>query len=231
MKKIGFAVLLFLFITKSAHASGGAPCQPTYGGYGGGYGSGQNCPQIAVNKQVQSPGKGGAFVDNLSVNDAHFAADQTVNFQITVSNNSGSKSGTIDIVDTFPKFVTFVSGNGNFNQDLKTLSFKIDALNPGQSQSFLISGKVVSLSDFPANQTVFCVTNQVKATESHTGTVTDSAQFCIEKGPQVSNPVTVPMTPATGPEDIALLALPSIGFLGVFLRKQTKRFVSVDKSN
>lgn len=131
MNKLLFtgSLVLFLAFGGSAYASStyggyGTPCEPVYGG-------GEVCVskgQILINKAVKNPSTG-AFVDNLSLsNDPKYSADSTVEFQLTLTNTGKETLNEVTVTDTFPSFVTFESGNGTFDSNSKTLTFKVTDL-------------------------------------------------------------------------------------------------------
>lgn len=230
MKKLitSFALALMataLFATSSAFA-GESNCQIIYGG-------GQVCTQsvkFTINKLVQSTGKGGAFVENLTINDSKFSAGQTINFKIVVTNTGSTTITNLSVVDSFPQFIGFVSGAGNFDSNSKKLSFTVDSLTPGQSREFIVTGKVVNEELLPSNASTTCVVNTVRATDNSGATADDSAQACIQKNvistipaPEVFQKVPVKQVPATGPELYSLIALIPTGLAGVMLRRKSSR--------
>lgn len=237
MKKFLLAFTLIITLTAlvpTANAS--ESCQQIYGG-------GETCtnPQISINKLVKRPDNSD-FVDNLGINDAKYKADQNVTFRITVTNTGNKNLSNVQVKDILPDFVTFVSGNGDFNTDDKTLSFNIDTLKTGESKSFDVVVKVVSNDNLPNDQGIVCVTNHTEATAEDQN-VDDNAQFCIEKptlgtstptqpgstvptttkgGLPILPPQTVKTTPSTGPEAIALISLIPGALAGIALRKKVK---------
>lgn len=231
MKKLTISLALATVATfalaTSAIADGVTNCQPIYGG-------GQTCAtsaNIQINKKVSNP-QSGSYVDNLGVNDAHYAPEQSVNFQITVTNTGGSDLAKVTVKDIFPQYVTFVSGVGNFDSNIKTLSFDVANLKAGEARTFTLSGKIVAGSNLP-EQSVTCVVNQAQVTADNGQTASDNAQFCIEKalvaqapatskgGLKVFPPAQAKTTPSTGPESLVLFALAPTGLLGQFLRKKS----------
>lgn len=225
-----FVLSVFYFVLAFS-ASADTVCQPIYGG-------GQTCVQqgkIVINKTVQNPSNG-AFVDNLGVNDPKHSPDQTVTFQLTVTNTGDTTLSKITVKDIFPQFVSFVSGPGNFDSNTKVLTFDVANLATNESRTFTITGKVAGSGDLPSDQGITCVVNQSTAV-SDSQTSQDNAQFCIQKqvlgaAPTVSVPTTtkgglkvfpapqVTTTPPTGPEMLSLIGLIPTGALGFFLRKK-----------
>lgn len=230
MKKILISLfaagLLFANITSSAIAAGESNCQVVYGG-------GEICnPQIkfTINKMVQKPGKGGGdFVDNLTLNDPKFFANQTVSFKVIVENTGNTTITNLSVVDTFPNFVTFVAGSGSFDKNNNTLTFNIGTLEAGKKAEFIINGKIFEEKNLPNNQAVTCVTNNVKAKDSSSSEASDSSQFCIEKNvlgaaptPEIFVKIPPKSIPATGPEMLPLLGLIPAGITGFYLRRKSR---------
>jgi uncharacterized repeat protein (TIGR01451 family) len=221
MKKILFGLLLLgfaSFLPTKAYAD----CTQIYGG-------GQTCTSysFSLQKFVQVPGQSN-FVNNLSINDPKYNLSQTVNFEIVVTNTGSNYISSVTIVDTFPQFVSFVSGPGSFNNSNNTLTFVVNNLNAGQSQTFNLSGKVAS-SGVP--QGITCVVNQAAGTDNNGDTNTASSQLCITN---VVNPTPTPVllpvaqiktTPPTGPEMLPLLALIPGALSGLYLRKKSKNSI------
>lgn len=221
---LALAFVFSLLAVKASYAD--VSCQPIYGG-------GTTCvtsANILINKQVQNPANG-QFVDNLGVNDTKFAANQNVTFQLIVTNTGGSSIDRILVKDTFPQFVSFVSGPGNFDSNNKVLSFEVDNLAAGQSQTFTVVGKVAP--DNALASGINCVVNQSSAQIISSGQMSqDNSQFCIQKGVMV--PTTkggIPVqpapqmttTPPTGPEMAIYPLLSGSGILGWFLRKRSSK--------
>jgi uncharacterized repeat protein (TIGR01451 family) len=221
--------VLILSFSGAAFASEGSngygtPCEPVYGG-------GEVCVskgQILINKTVKNP-QSGAFVDNLSLsNDPKYSADQTVEFQLTLTNTGKETLNDVTVTDTFPSFITFESGNGTFDSNSKTLTFKVTDLKAGESRIFVVKGKVVSISSLPSDQAVTCVVNQVKAKSSENES-SDVSQFCIEKvitttkgGLPVMPAPVITQTPSTGAESLALIGLIPAAVGGLFLRRRSR---------
>ncbi len=236
MKKLVLSLGLFsiVYLLSSASAAADVTCTPIYGG-------GQTCVQagnVLINKTVANPQTGG-FVDNLGVNDPKYAPEQIVTFQLVITNTGGTALSKVTVRDILPQFVNFNAGAGSFDSNTRILSFDTVNLNPNESRTFIISGKVVAANQLPATQEVTCVVNQANATADDK-TSQDNAQFCIQKAAvaptpapgQAAPPVTkgglkvfappqVTTTPPTGPQALALIALLPTGVLGYFIRRQT----------
>lgn len=218
MKKILFGLLLLgfaSFLPTKAYAD----CTQIYGG-------GQTCTSysFSLQKFVQVPGQSN-FVNNLSINDPKYNLSQTVNFEIVVTNTGSNYISSVTIVDTFPQFVSFVSGPGSFNNSNNTLTFVVNNLNAGQSQTINLSGKIASTN---VPQGITCVVNQAAGTDNNGDTNTASSQLCITNVANVTpTPVLLPVaqiktTPPTGPEMLPLFALIPGALSGLYLRRKSK---------
>jgi uncharacterized repeat protein (TIGR01451 family) len=202
-----------------------AECQIIYGG-------GEVCPpkhvKFTINKQVQKPGKGGGnYVENLTINDPRYAPSQNVNFKIIVENTGNTDITNLNVTDTFPEFLSFVAGVGNANVGARQISFVIGKLERGKRMEFLITAKTADADKLPANQTITCVTNHVKAVAPDAAAAEDNSQVCIEKqvlgkgAPPILEKPTVKELPPTGPELGLLAALIPAGLAGIYLRRKT----------
>lgn len=201
-----------------------ADCQEIYGGS-------QNCTTsytFTVQKLVQVPGKsGGNYISNLSINDAKYAPNSTVNFQIKVTNTSSQTIPTITITDVFPQYLSYVSGGGNFDTNAKTLTFTVNNLGAGETKTFNVTGKLADASLLPADQGVVCLINKANGTDNNGAVNSSSSQFCVEKQvlgtsyPVYETKGGITATPATGPEMLPLMALIPGGLGGLLLRRKS----------
>lgn len=209
-----FALALTAGTYSVANAAGGSNCQIIYGG-------GEVCQKqvsFTLDKKVQSPTKGGQFVDNLGMNDARFAPNSTVTFSIIVKNTGSTKIDSINVKDELPNYLTANSGNYDYT---------ITNLEPGKEHKVSLTAKTASAENLPSDKAITCVVNTVKATENTGNTAQDSTQLCIEK--QITNVPSkvfetpnMKTTPSTGPEMLSLLALIPTGAAGLYLRKRSK---------
>ena len=230
MKKLYLSVIFLLTIFSFANplkAFADTSCQPIYGG-------GQTCivtGNISLNKTVMNP-QTNQFVDNLNINDPRHQPGFITTFQIAVTNTGDVSISRIKVSDTFPQYITFSSGTGNFDSNTKILTFEVDNLSAKETRNFTVQGKVVDSSLIPISQgSVVCVVNQATATNlDNTSQVSqDHAQLCIEKTATSSGfpifPTTtttiITATPSTGPESLVLFSLIPTGIAGWFLRKQS----------
>lgn len=155
---------------------------------------------ILINKTVQNPATANSYVENLGINDPKYLPDQVVNFQITVTNPSSTTINRIIVKDTFPQFVSFLSGAGNYDVKTNLLTFDIVNLKSQEARTYTVSGKAASQSALPVDQGIVCVTNLAIATNASdpNQVVQDSAQFCIQKQQISAQPTETP-TPTQVP--------------------------------
>lgn len=186
------------------------------------YGYGQACPSvgIAVNKTVQNPSTL-AFVDNLGIGDPKFQAEQIVTFHLTVTNTSNSAIPQVIVRDTFPQLTGFIFGPGNFDSNTKVLTFELTSLQPGESRTFTVQGRVVPENQLPQNMGITCPVNTVGVATNTGQSAQDTAQFCIERRVLgAGTPSNVTQIPAAGVEPIYLLAFVPTALAGLVLRKR-----------
>src|SRR3989344_8511326 len=91
---------------------------PVYGGepvYGGGVITPKE-GEILVDKMVKNPATG-TFVDHLGPTDPKYRPLQIISFQIKVNNPSDETLDVVEVVDTLPDFVDFISGPDNYDSD------------------------------------------------------------------------------------------------------------------
>lgn len=226
MKKILvllLSVAVFALAAKAVNA-GSSSCQLIYGG-------GEICQEqvkFIINKLVQKPGKGGGeFIENLTINDPRLAPNQNVNFKLVIENTGDRDIVNLNVLDSFPQFLTFVAGVGNANVGAGQVSFIVGKLERGKKAEFLLTAKTAEADKLPNNQAITCVTNNVQAFTSDGFTAEDNSQVCIEKSvlgavptPQIFEKPTVKQIPATGPELIGLAALIPMGLAGIYLRRK-----------
>lgn len=190
---------------------GQSGCVPVYGG-------GVQCPrvgQVLINKTVRNPSTG-VFVDNLGPSDPKFHPENSIAFHLTVQNTGDQTLDKITVTDTLPDFIDFTSGPGNFDSNVKTLTFDVLNLAGGSSQTYEVVGRVVPEAVLPQDKNLVCVVNNVKAVSSSQAD-TDSSQVCIEKT------VVVPAVPTAGPKEwiISIAGLTVALTLGIYLRKKS----------
>lgn len=213
--------LAFLAGSSTAMAAGStSQCQIIYGG-------GEVCQneiKFTINKTVQSPTKGGQYVDNLSINDAHYQPGTDISFQITITNTGNTTISTLNVVDTLPSNLSFVSGAGNYNSANNTISYTVTNLEPGKSNQQTFVARIAGKSSF--SNSVTCLNNAVNATDNNGNSASDNAGFCVENPittptPKVFTTVPPKSIPSTGPEALPLLGLIPAGITGFFLRKKS----------
>lgn len=179
-----------------------------------------NIGTVSLSKSVLNP-KTNTYVHSLGLTDPMYHPGETITFHITVGNHGTDPVSSLTIKDTFPPYVTFTAGSGNFDEKTHTLSFSVTNLKPRTTQSFAISGKIVDPSQLPTDQGVVCAGNIV---DGPTAGLHDTSSFCIQK---TFAPTTAATTPATGPEIIPLTGLILSGLAGFFVRKSAKKKMEI----
>lgn len=208
-----------LFVSVSmVSASGG--CVPVYGG-------GVSCPrpgEVLLDKKVRNPATG-IYVDNLGPTDPKYKAEQMIIFHITVKNPGETTIEKITLTDTLPALFDYVSSPGNYDLNTGKVTWEVNNLAGGGSQTFEIRGKISNIAKFPAGGNVICPTNDfpqpiniVDASASNSQTDRDETRYCLEKE------IVLPKkeTPKAGPEAWIITIpglLTSLG-IGLKLRRQ-----------
>jgi uncharacterized repeat protein (TIGR01451 family) len=173
---------------------------------------------ISIDKAVTRPGTSD-YVDNLSVSDTRYSANQEVMFRLIVKNTSDREIKNVRIVDTMPQYVDLLEGS---------LDQNIGTLKAGEEKTYYIKARTVEQNVLPDDRSVICLLNKVTVTGDRTSTSgsvsdVDSSQFCVEKEvSQASTTTTVTKVPAAGmPAGMGLVALQIAGIaLGVTLKKK-----------
>lgn len=199
---------------------GDVNCQPIYGG-------GETCEstnRFVLDKKVLDPSTTSTYVDNLTVNDSKYMANQIIKFQLTIKNTGNTSLNELTLTDIMPSYVKFISGPGNYNSNNNTLTFKVLNLNPNETRVFVIEGKIVDTSAL-GQGTICNVVNQASLIFGNDES-RDNSQFCIQNSGKTIAVLSTPsikQTPATGPEMFSLLGLIPAGLSGLILRKKASK--------
>jgi uncharacterized repeat protein (TIGR01451 family) len=189
-------------------------CNTSYGSYG----NSTNCQpsDLTINKQVYNP-VGKVYVENMTTTDHTFKPGTEVTFRLTIKNGSGETFNPVNVRDTLPPYLEFVSGPGTYNKDTRELEFKLENMIAGESRTVEILTRVVAAEQFPTGKSLFCVTNigNVSALNRRDS---DTAQVCLQNGEVVRN------LPVAGFNDLMLLLpMAGVGLGGLALLKGKKR--------
>ena len=194
----------------------GQECQQLYGGYVGG-----PCPrgEVLIDKLVWNP-TAETFVDNLGTGDHKFTATQEIIFRVTAKNTSSVFLDKIDVVDTLPAELTYLSSPGTFDASTREIRWEVTGLEAGESRDFEIRAKVVTADKLPSDRSISCVVNAAEARIPE-NTDRDTSQVCIEQ------PI-VGELPDTGPMEWLLVLGGSsvLGITGLRLMKRSKALTS-----
>lgn len=264
MKKFfTFALIAFfgLFIASSqafAQVETNTGCQPIYGG-------GAAClesNQLSINKKVLNPRvnvqpgqtfNDRDFIDNVNPNDPRYSANKATAFRIFVTNKTNNTLRNITVRDIFPpRYLTFVSGDGEYDNNTRTFTATINELRARETKSITIQVLTARTDQLPRDNSSLCTINIASATVNNQ-TSQDTAQLCVSRegvtptqaagtpGPTAPAPTNPPTTkgglpvvppvspqpgqrtPDTGPELLALVGLLPAGLAGMALRKKTHK--------
>lgn len=173
-------------------------CQPIYGG-------GQTCKpadKLVVDKKIIHPTLERA-VDNIGVNDPKFKPGQEIRFSIAVRNTGTTDLTDIELVDTMADYVTFTSGNVEFDEENNEFFYTIDRLKAGETKVFELKTKVIPNEQLPSDRGIICVANRAAAAVNDQ-LAEDTANFCMQKdilrvtpGPTTPATITTPTSPTT----------------------------------
>ena len=222
-KQISIFSLLILSVIFAALKTGSvfASGEEIYGGapvYGGGVVVSRG--EMLLDKKVRNPASG-EFVDHLGPTDPKYRPQTVVTFQINVRNAGDSALENITIVDTLPRYLDFMDGPGTYNKDENTLTFNVEKLDGGTSQTFEIKGRVVHPAQLPQDRNIICPTNDDrqpvnvvdvfidKGQQDH-----DESQYCIEKE------MEVPEVPQAGAQTQVAIGFMSTFLSGWYLRRK-----------
>lgn len=229
MKTILMAVSLLLgslFTADTVSAQQTIECQPIFGG-------GPSCIQsgdITLDKKLRHP-QSNNFVDHLDITDATLSPNTPVIFQLHIRNTSNRAIDDILVTDIMPQHVSFTKGPGTYNKETNILTYTIERLEPGQTQTLTVEGLVAS--KLPQTNGAVCVVNQATATKAR-NTSSDNTQFCLGTGvatsstsqqterttPPVMATPNITKAPSTGPELIGLIGLVTGVTSGILLRRK-----------
>lgn len=206
------AIIFFLFIvlaTLLASPVMGEECSTQYGGYE------EKCvpSDLALNKQVRNP-ISDLFVENLGSTDATFSPGSEITYKLRITNNSGETFSTVTVKDYFPEHLEYISGPGEYRDDIRELKFELSDMVAGESREVEITARVKGADQLP-DQSLFCMTNRASA-EARGRHDEDTAEACV-----TTSVDGVSTLPVAGFND-ALLMVPfiSLGGAGIALLKK-----------
>lgn len=171
-----------------------------------------------IDKKIFNPSTQ-VYVDNLSRDQYLYIPDQTVDFRIEIKNTGNTDLTNVDITDTLPAELTYISGGSLSKGGL--ITYHIDKLAVGESQSFLVKAKI----KVDTNATgVICPVNLAQV---QTGSLLDqdTSTFCITRNINKNVPV-VEELPKTG---LPMVAWSLVGLLPAGFG--LKRFSRINKDN
>jgi uncharacterized repeat protein (TIGR01451 family) len=187
MKKQLIALLsLFLVLSPQAFAVEPTPvgCQPIYNG-------GTTCANnsdLTINKKVLKPGISIApgssfndsdFIENIGPNDPGYPVNTLTAFRIYVTNKGRFTLKNITVKDILPpRYVTFISGSGTYDDSSRTFSTTIKELKSKATQAITIQVMSARADQLPTDGTALCTINLALASVNNK-TSQDSSQLCV----------------------------------------------------
>lgn len=111
-----------------------------------------------------------------------FTPDSDVTFNILVQNTGNTPIPRLLVKDTFPEFVSYTAGVGNFDPSHRTLSFETDNLDVNEKREFRIMGRTFPADRLPQGQVLIPQINHVEAIPLDGGPTSQAnLQFYIQK--------------------------------------------------
>lgn len=198
--------IIFSFLAVQPVLAQYTPVQPT------------SSNKFLINKKIFNP-QSQQFVDNLSRDQYLFIPNQTVDFQLVVTNTGNTDLFNFEITDQLPAQLSYISG-GSLDKGGQP-HFFINKLVPNQSQTFLLKAKT------NVNQSLAGIVCPVNLAQVKTGSLMDqdTSTFCIQQNINKQVPV-VEQLPKTG---LPLIAWFLVGLLPAGLG--LKRTLSYRKDN
>lgn len=202
-----FIISVFCFLSSVFAASAFAD---SYGSYGGGVPI-----DLVINKLVKNP-ISNVYVENLGSTDPTFSPGATVTFRLVIKNGSGETMDPVTVIDNLPSYLTFVSATipATSNKGGNSVTFTLSNMIAGESRTIEFTAKVAPKSSFPADRSLFCVSNFSKVTApTRLNGDEDTAELCLATGQG--------KLPVAGVNDVfALIPFLSLGGIGLALLKK-----------
>lgn len=205
------------------------------------YGGGEECKtvdepsEISIDKKIYNP-KNGSYVDSMVSSDYKFDVDDTVTFQIKITNNGDDKLNSVTLKDELPYGVDYKSYKsddveGNPSVEGRNVSFKLGSLDSGESKKIIVTAVLENSSVLPKDKSL-CLTNWAYGSavdeDKNKLSEKDSADYCyvLPEGPAVlggsmviAREVERPKAlPETGPE-LGLGVSATFAIAGAALKK------------
>lgn len=217
MKKL-LVIFTCLFILFSPQTMAAEPtpagCQPIYNG-------GTTCKNnsdLTINKKVLKPGvavtagstfNDSDFIENIGPNDPGYPVNTLTAFRIYVTNKGRSTLKNITVKDILPpRYVTFISGNGNYDDSSRTFTTTIKELKAKATQTITIQVMSARPDQLPTDGSSLCTINMALASINKK-TSQDSSQLCVSGQPgsaqqagfpQLTKDVVAPSTQPSTPK-------------------------------
>jgi len=145
-----------------------------------------------------------------------FKASEKVYFKIEFGNRGTKDISDLKIVDELPSYLTYDSGEGDYDKDANEIVFKIKSLKAGSTDEVRFVAKVKS--DMQSG----CLDNKAKIYEGKELLTKSKAKFCLQSEGKVLAASTPAKLPETGGGVESLIVGLGMTMLGIALKKVTK---------
>lgn len=177
------------------------------------YNEGEVKKSILVDKKIRNITEN-KFFDNIDTTQKTFYEGDVLEFNIKVENTGNETLTDIKSKDILPEYLDLIFYPGEYKKEEKIIEWSIDKLDPGQSKSYLIRGRIKNTSSLKSDQTI----KMTNTAESKTNDVFDKDNASYFVGGK--------SIPATGNNTLIIKTI-SVALIcggGLFLRKIARGF-------
>ena len=188
------------------------------------YGGGETCinvnedAELNVDKVIKNP-KTGEYVDHVrskNASDAYvFGYQETLKFRIIVENKGDVTIKNVDLKDIMPSLIKYKGGDGNDENNGRTVKFDVGDLKSGERKTYEFEAKFVTDGIVP-NDDIYCDTNYAKAEGRRKDNDkkidnADATNFCVALPKVLSKeaPTKLPVTGGVEPKSILVISFAS----------------------
>lgn len=187
---------VFIIGVQQVEAQTTTACRPVYGG-------GETCQQsenLSINKKVLNsnltfqPGQtyqDSNFVDHIDTTNKPYTPNQQTAFRLFVTNTSTRDITSIKVEDILPPtYITYVSGQGTYDDKTRTFSATIERLKPNETKAITIQVMTARAEELPEGTNTICTVNQARASIGR-DISEDNSQLCMNRSGQAPSPTAV----------------------------------------
>lgn len=144
------------------------------------FGGGNTCYQsetLLINKTVLRPGmeltqgqtlQDQDFIENTPLSEPYTSANSLTAFRLYVTNNTDEDLTTVTVIDRLPeRYATYVTSDGVYNENTKTVTFELDNLPSGETRALTIQVMTAMSTALPTDPV--CTVNQAHASTTKEG--------------------------------------------------------------